>query len=140
MSLPGPVLQVQQQVLQLEACLLKFMLSLQEALDEAKHQQQRRLSSSLFLAGNSPSRPERHSTAMSCSSRCTDAISISSGHRSSSLTGQLLASMRREKQQLAQELKKMHHMQRTPLAASASFKAFPWQRSSQLNSPRGPIC
>jgi hypothetical protein len=74
---------------------------------------------------------------MSCSSRCTDATSISSGHRSSSLTGQLLASMRREKQQLAQELRKMHTMQRTPLAALASLKAFPWQRSSQLMSPRG---
>jgi hypothetical protein len=149
------VLQLQQQVLQLEACLLKFMLSLQEALDEAKHHRQRSachaagtgtgagLSAHIAQHGGacsqsvSPNRPDRPSTAISFTSSMTG---ISS--RSSSLGSQLLAAMRREKQQLALELKKLHSIKRTPLSAAvaASGASFPWQRAaggSSQTTPRG---
>lgn len=137
---PDAVLQLQQQVLQLEACLLNFMLSIQEALAESRARQ---CSSSTLAglgvtfshAGVSPSRPERPSTAMSCSSSATGFSS-----RSSSLGSQLLAAMRREKQQLALELKKAHSIKRTPLTVVASAAAFPWQRrtegGSQATTPR----
>jgi hypothetical protein len=138
---PDAVLRLQQQVLQLEACLLNFMLSIQEALAESRARQ---CSSSTLAglgvtfshAGVSPSRPERPSTAMSCSSSATGFSS-----RSSSLGSQLLAAMRREKQQLALELKKAHSIKRTPLTVVASAAAFPWQRrtegGSQATTPRG---
>jgi len=123
------VMQAQQQILQLEACLLKFMLSLQEALDEARHQQQQQHSSSSSTLGSartSPSRLERPGTAMSSSSsRCTDATGLSS--RSSSLGSQLLSAMRREKQQLAQELRRMQSLARAPRGGAAAA-VFPWQR------------
>lgn len=130
-------MQAQQQILQLEACLLKFMLSLQEALDEARHhhkQQQQHSSSSSTLgsARTSPSRLERPGTAMSSSSsRCTDATGLSS--RSSSLGGQLLSAMRREKQQLAQELRRMQGLARAPRGGAAAV--FPWQRTVGNTGP-----
>jgi hypothetical protein len=153
------VLQLQQQVLQLEACLLKFMLSLQEALEEAELHQHQRQRSACHAAGAvtgagllsahinqhggacsqsvSPNRPERPGTAMSFTSSMTGSTS-----RSSSLGGQLLAAMRREKQQLAVELKKLHSPKRTPLSAAvaASGASFPWQRAAGVSSqtvPRG---
>jgi hypothetical protein len=138
---PNAVLQLQQQVLQLEACLLNFMLSLQEALAESRARQCSSstlagLKVTLSHAGVSPSRPERPSTAMSCSSSATGFSS-----RSSSLGSQLLAAMRREKQQLALELKKAHSIKRTPLTVVTSAAAFPWQRctecGSQATTPRG---
>lgn len=153
-SVSEPVLQLQQQVLQLEACLLKFMLGLQEALDEAKQQQQHSAGTGTLLSAHlnthnssaqcgtgsqsvSPNRPERPSTAMSFSSSMTGV----SSSRSSSLGSQLLAAMRREKQQLALELKKLHGIKRTPLTISvaASGASFPWQRGAGSNqsTPRG---
>lgn len=153
-SRPVAVQQVQQQVLRLEACLLKYLLSLQDALDEARNlqQQQQQCSSrtsfslcsprslapsgSITSSSSSGSRlVERPGTGLSSSLRCATDLTASMSSRStggSSLGAQLLTAMRREKQQLAQELRKMHDMQRTPLAVAAttSATAFPWQRSS----------
>lgn len=146
----GVLLQLQQQALQLEACMLNHMLTLKEALDEeaAAHgrpHQQGTAGTSMLLSAHhlsqhgssrnpSPSRatiPDRPSTAMSFSSSMTG----TSSSRSSSLNIQLLAAMRREKQQLALELKRLQGVERTPLVAAAgvSGTAFPWQRAAGSN-------
>lgn len=149
---PGVLLQLQQQALQLEACMLNHMLTLKEALDDeaAAHgrppHQQGTAGTSMLLSAHhlsqhgsssrnlSPSRatiPDRPSAAMSFSSSMTG----TSSSRSSSLNSQLLAAMRQEKQQLALEPKRLQGVNRTPLvvAAGVSGTAFPWQRAAGSN-------